>query len=115
MCIVLGEELWSWYVDMLHHRPGRIGTQQLVDQAVVIATDLQDDWSIRVAQGQAEGASFLKLPVLSHEWAGRWRKAYGVTFRTVNLRPSVCIGSGFSGAMFSGCVYCMNICMVGMV
>ena len=86
MCIVLGEELWSWYVDILHHRPGRIGTQQLVDQAVVIATDLQDDWSIRVAQGQADGASFPKLPVLSRDWAGRWRKAHGVTFRTVNLR-----------------------------
>ena len=86
MCLVLGEELWSWYVDRLHRRPGRIGTQQLVDQAVVIATDLQDDWSIRVAQGQAEGTSFPMLPVLSPDWAGRWRKAYGVTFRTVNIR-----------------------------
>ena len=77
MCLVLGEELWSWYVDRLHHRPGRIGTPQLVDQAVVIATDLQDDWSIRVAQGQADGTSFPNVPALTAVLAGRWRKAYG--------------------------------------
>ena len=88
-CAVLWEELWAWYVDRLRTCPGRIGTQLLVDQATVISSDIFDEWRMRSANGHADSRAEPKLPVITPGWVDRWRRAYGVTFRTVNLRYKI--------------------------
>ena len=88
-CAVLWEELWAWYVDRLRTCPGRISTQLLVDQATVISTDIFDEWRMRSANGHADFSAEPKLPAITPCWVQRWRRAYGVTFRTVNLRYKI--------------------------
>ena len=88
-CAVLWEELWAWYVDRLRTCPGRIGTQLLVDQAAVISSDIFDEWRMRSANGHADFSAEPKLPAITPCWVQRWRRAYGVTFRTVNLRYKI--------------------------
>ena len=88
-CPLIHEELWSWFVDRLHKTRGIIGTQLLIDQANVISADLYEDWQVRHALGHADASSAPKLPEINPCWMARWRKAYGVTFRTVNLRYKI--------------------------
>ena len=88
-CPIISEELWSWFVDRLHAVPGRVGTQLLVDQANIVSGDVYDDWLVRRAQGQADASCPPDLPQITRNWVDRWRRAYGVTFRTVNLRYKI--------------------------
>ena len=85
-CPVVGEEVWSWFVDRLSTRKARVSTQTIVDQATVVCGDLWEDWLLRRAQGQADCSNPPHLPSINHVWVQRWRRAYGVTYRTVNLR-----------------------------
>ena len=85
-CPVIGEELWSWFVDRLNTCPSRIGTQLLIDQADIISTDLYEEWMVRKAHGHADSTCPPDLPAINTCWVHRWRRAYGVTYRTVNLR-----------------------------
>ena len=88
-CAVLWEELWAWYVDRLQTCPGRIGTQLLVDHASVISSDILDEWRMRSADGHADFSAEPELPAITNCWVQRWRRAYGVTFRAVNLRYKI--------------------------
>ena len=88
-CPIIGEELWFWFVARLSACQARVGTQLLIDQANVVSADLYDDWLVRSAQGHADANSPPQLPVLNPVWVQRWRRAYGVTFRTVNLRYKI--------------------------
>ena len=83
---IIMEELWAWFVDRLHSCPGRVETQLLVDQAGVISQDLYDEWVNRVTKGHADSSQPLDLPVIGREFVRRWRRLYGVSYRTVNLR-----------------------------
>ena len=56
---------------------------------IIISADLVDDWQVRKAQGHADGASCLELPDISVNWVSRWRRFYGVSYRTVNLRYKI--------------------------
>ena len=73
-------------MDRLYLCPGRIGTVRLMDQASIFVTDIYEDWLLRVSRGQADGESCPDLPYICEGWVQRWRQAYGVTYRTVNLR-----------------------------
>ena len=88
-CPIIGEELWSWFVDRLSACQSRVSTQLLIDQANVVSGDLYEDWLVRTAQGHADANSPPQLPALNPVWVQRWRRAYGVTFRTVNLRYKI--------------------------
>ena len=85
-CPVLGEEVWSWFVDRLSTRKARVSTQTIIDQATIVCGDLWEEWLLRRAQGQADFSNPPTLPSISPVWVQRWRRAYGVTYRTVNLR-----------------------------
>ena len=88
-CPIMGEELWSWFVERLRSCPGRIGTQLLIDAATMIASDVYEDWRIRQSEGHGDRLRPPALPAITRQWVQRWRKAYGVTFRTVNLRYKI--------------------------
>ena len=60
-CPIIGEELWSWFVDRLSLCRGRVGTQLLIDQANLIATDLNEERLMRKAQGHTDDDNPLKL------------------------------------------------------
>ena len=89
LCPIISEELWSWFVDRLKKCPARVGTQLLIDQANLVSADVYDDWLVRRAQCQADATCPPTLPEITSNWVQRWRKAYGVTFRTVNLRYKI--------------------------
>ena len=61
----------------------------MIDQAGVISNDIFDEWRMRSANGHADVGAEPKLPAINHCWVHRWRRAYGVTFRTVNLRYKI--------------------------
>ena len=88
-CPIIGEHLWWWFVERLRTVPGRVGTQLLCDQANVIAADIYDEWLQRSADGHGDGSVQPQLPEINRQWVDRWRRAYGVTFRTVNLRYKI--------------------------
>ena len=77
---LLGEELFQWFVDVIHTVRGRISSVAIEQAAKVIRED------IRVAQEEiaSEGPLAL-LPTINRMWVWRWRKEYGVAPRTVNL------------------------------
>ena len=85
-CPVVGEEVWSWFVDRLSTRKARVSTQTIIDQATIVCGDLWEEWLLRRAQGQADFNNPPQLPSITPVWVQRWRQAYGVTYRTVNLR-----------------------------
>ena len=88
-CPIIGEELWSWFVDRISTCHTRVGTQRLIDAANVVSGDLWEDWLVRKAQGHADSCKPPKLPAINPVWVQRWRSAYGVTYRTVNLRYKI--------------------------
>ena len=82
----LNDELWAWFVDFIYNVPGRIGSSTILDWARIICQDLKELWQRRVEAGDADVAAPPKLPQLSHMFVVRWRRAYGISWRTVNLR-----------------------------
>jgi len=86
---IIVEELWSWFVERLRSCPGRIGTQLLIEAATIIASDVYEDWRIRQSEGHGDRLRPPALPAITRGWVQRWRRAYGVTFRTVNLRYKI--------------------------
>jgi len=76
-------------VERLRSCPGRIGTQLLIDAATIISSDVYEDWRRRQAQGHGDSLRPPDLPQITSCWVQRWRRAYGVTFRTVNLRYKI--------------------------
>jgi len=76
-------------VERLRSCPGRIGTQLLIDAATIISSDVYEDWRIRQSQGHGDSLRPPDLPAITRCWVQRWRRAYGVTFRTVNLRYKI--------------------------
>ena len=85
----VGEELWSWFVDRLHNVPARVNSNLLLTQARIFVSDVQECWRRRAEFGEADPEKPPRLPIIDQNWITRWRRAHGVTWRTVNLRYKI--------------------------
>ena len=85
----VGEELWSWFVDRLHNVPARVNSNLLLTQARIFVSDVQECWRRRAEFGEADPDKPPRLPIIDQNWITRWRRAHGVTWRTVNLRYKI--------------------------
>ena len=85
----LHEELWHWFVDRLDKCPARINTNLLIAQAEVLRQDLIEQFNQKKENGEVDANATIDLPVVDAGFVQRWRRAYGVTYRTVNLRYKV--------------------------
>ena len=86
MCCAVSDELWAMFVDHIHNVPGRVGSSTIISWARMLCDDMRELWQRRVEAGEADPAAPPKLPQLDYVFVLRWRRAYGVTWRTVNLR-----------------------------
>ncbi|MCP4242166.1 MAG: hypothetical protein GY772_16545 [bacterium] len=87
----VGEELFAWFVDTISNVKGRIPSSMLLQQAQVIVDDLKRFHELRVENGEippnAQGlGAKLDVPVINSSWLRSWRRLYGVSWRSVNLR-----------------------------
>ena len=85
----LGDEVWHWFVDEISTVLGRINSKMLLAQAEQCWADLLELHNLKVRRGTADANARPKLTKLDRVWVQRWRKKYGVTWRTVNLRYKV--------------------------
>ena len=85
----VGDELWSWFVDRLHNVPARVNSNLLLTQARICLSDVQECWRRRAECGEVDPDKPPRLPKLDQNWITRWRRAHGVTWRTVNLRYKI--------------------------
>jgi len=79
-------ELFQWFVDTLRDTKARIGSSRLLMQANTLKNDSLNAWQIRRECGEVDEAQKPKFPVLSVQWLAGWRRQFGITWRTINLR-----------------------------
>ena len=85
----IGEELWHWFVDRINTARTRLGSRLLLAQANLYRGDLMQHYHTMCEVGRADPRKPPQLPQINENYIHRWRKAYGVTWRTVNLRYKV--------------------------
>ena len=85
----VAEELWTWFVDRLANVSARISSALLQQQAHLIKADAMECWRKQVECGETCPQQEPKFPKIDHGFVFRWRRAYGVSWRTVNLRYKV--------------------------
>ena len=61
----------------------------LLNQAMLLRSDLQQEHKRLIECGCADPVNLLKLPKIDANYVSRWRRAFGVTWRTVNLRYKI--------------------------
>ena len=89
VCPALSDELWAWFVDHIANVPGRVNSNTILGWANVLCHDMRELWQKRVEVGDADPAVPPALPKLNRVFVMRWRKAYGISWRTVNLRYKI--------------------------
>jgi hypothetical protein len=85
----LEEELWQWFVDQICGMESRQNSASLLAAAEALKADLLEFHHHMVDAGRADPCQLPRFPALDARWLSRWRKKYGVSFRTVNLRYKI--------------------------
>ena len=81
----LNDELWNWFVDTVQNVKGRIPSEMLLAQAEVLAQDIQQQHAEQMREGTVDTSAAPKIPMIGGSFLKRWRRKYGVTWRTVDL------------------------------
>ena len=87
-CFILPElhqELWNFFVDTIDNVKGRLPAWYLLAKARQITAELRRLHQARIHKGEIPADPF-RAPKLDYAWLLRWRAAYHVSWRTVNLR-----------------------------
>ena len=89
-CQPLREELFSWFIDYVKTTRARVGSRKLLKQAQIYRTELELYYEEEIRCGRIDATAKPLMPRLEDaaglSWLSRWRREYGITFRTVNLR-----------------------------
>ena len=85
----LEDELWHFFVDTVNRTKARVGTELLTTQAEIIKEDLDEEWRLRVERGEVGPSETRRAVNINPGFITRWRRFYGITWRTCNLRYKV--------------------------
>ena len=86
---VIRDELFAFFVDSINNVHGRIPSFVMLAQAAVIGEDYKRGIQIKIANGELDPAFPIVIPKFTHQWLLLWRRAYGLSWRTCNLRFKV--------------------------
>ena len=90
LCQVLREELFDWFVNWTATTRARTGSGVILTQAQILKMHLIKYYDDLVESGEIEQSQVPRFPCLAPpsgwSWLQRWRREYGITWRTVNLR-----------------------------
>ena len=84
--MLIAEELFAWFVDTLENIKGRLPSAILLSIAEILISDAKQWHAQQKEAGLIAPHETLDLPALSHSWLRRWRRCYGISWRTPNLR-----------------------------
>ena len=87
--IEIEEELWHWFVDRINTVKTRVTSEMILSQGRLVAADLIEYWRKKCDAGQADPALSPVVPCWDGHFVYRWRRRYGITWRTVNLRYKI--------------------------
>jgi hypothetical protein len=80
----LSEELWHWFIDTIRNLKVRLDTSILIAQCNLIKMDMERFNDMKRTNGEFD--KVVELPnEIDYKWLARWRKFYGVTWRTRNI------------------------------
>jgi hypothetical protein len=80
------DELFQWFIDTILNVKGRLPASVLIQQAKLLGNDILRFHAFEVENGRASpDAPLPKLPQFNNQWLLRWRKSYGISWRTCNL------------------------------
>jgi hypothetical protein len=88
-CDALSEEVWHWFVHHLEATRARISSDMLMAAAETMRQELKEHWQQQVELGLQDANAPPRLPKIDSAWVVRWRRAYQVSWRTVNLRYKI--------------------------
>ena len=82
------EELRAWFVDRLWNNPSRITTTMIILQARLLHDYYVESLQLRAENGEIDPEVVARAGKyqFNEAFVKRWRQAFGVTWRTVNLR-----------------------------
>ena len=89
-CQPLRQELFDWFIDYVKTTRARVGSRKLLNQAQIYKNELDLYYEEEIRCGRIDATAKPLMPKLEDaaglSWLSRWRREYGITFRTVNLR-----------------------------
>ena len=80
-------ELFQWWVDMAETLHARVPSNLLLHQAELLRNEVAKKHGALVNSGEERGD--LSLPIICPMWLSRWRREWGLTWKTVNLRYKI--------------------------
>ena len=83
------EALWCWFVDRLRTNKTRVCTLEIIHVANQYSNAIINDWRKDCESGLESIDKPPRLPTINRNFIARWRKRYGVSYRSVNLRYQI--------------------------
>ena len=88
-CPEIGAEVWRAFCRRLQTNRSRVGMVEMMEMGNDCKEGLRKFYAQEVRAGRLLPSDLPSLPTISRKWVDKWRRYYGVSWRTINVRYKI--------------------------